>query len=68
MEGTSMGMSDTKHKVFISFYHEDDEKYRKKFEKLFGDLFIIGEFDLGKNRQRRFVFNTQVMCCLLWIT
>jgi len=29
-----------KHKVFISYYHKDDEYYRNKFEDLFGDLFI----------------------------
>lgn len=29
-----------KHKVFISFYHKDDEKYRDEFEELFGHLFI----------------------------
>lgn len=29
-----------KHKVFISYYHKDDEYYREKFEELFGDLFI----------------------------
>jgi hypothetical protein len=30
----------TKHKVFLSFYHKDDEAYRDEFEKLFGKLFI----------------------------
>ena len=30
----------TKHKVFISYYHKDDEVYRDKFEELFGHLFI----------------------------
>lgn len=29
-----------KHKLFISYYHKDDEYYRNKFEELFGDLFI----------------------------
>lgn len=29
-----------KHKVFISFYHHDDEYYKKKFESLFKDLII----------------------------
>jgi len=29
-----------KHKVFLCYYHKDDEYYRKKFEELFGDLFI----------------------------
>ncbi|MDO5819635.1 MAG: TIR domain-containing protein [Methanobrevibacter sp.] len=30
----------TKHKVFISYYHKDDEEYKNKFEDLFGDIFI----------------------------
>lgn len=30
----------TKHKVFISYYHKDDEYYRNRFEDLFGDIFI----------------------------
>jgi hypothetical protein len=32
--------TDTKHKVFISYYHEDDQYYKNKFEELFGHLFI----------------------------
>jgi hypothetical protein len=36
-----MVMADlTKHKVFVSYYHKDDESYRKKFEEYFGHLFI----------------------------
>lgn len=30
----------TRHRVFISFYHKDDERYRAKFERDFGHLFI----------------------------
>ncbi len=30
----------TQHKVFISYYHNNDETYRNKFESLFGHLFI----------------------------
>ena len=37
----------TKHKLFISYYHKDDEFYRSKFEKLFGDLFINKSVKLG---------------------
>lgn len=37
----------TKHKLFISYYHNDDEKYRNKFEDLFGDLFINKSVNLG---------------------
>ncbi|MHA1428593.1 MAG: TIR domain-containing protein [Candidatus Helarchaeota archaeon] len=29
-----------KHRVFISYYHHDDEYYRNRFEDLFGHLFI----------------------------
>ena len=29
-----------KHKVFVSYYHNDDQRYRDAFEKHFGSLFI----------------------------
>jgi len=32
--------NNSKHKVFISYYHKDDERYRNEFERLFGHLFI----------------------------
>jgi MTH538 TIR-like domain (DUF1863) len=32
--------SSTKHRVFLSYYHYDDNYYRRKFEELFGHLFI----------------------------
>ncbi len=32
--------NNSKHKVFISYYHKDDELYRNEFERLFGHLFI----------------------------
>lgn len=31
---------DEKHKVFVSYYHKANQKYRDKFEELFGDIFI----------------------------
>jgi len=31
---------ETRHKVFISYYHKDNEYYRNRFEELFGHLFI----------------------------
>lgn len=39
-----------KHKVFISFYHHDDEPYKEEIERLFGDRMIgksvqDGEYD-----------------------
>ena len=33
-------MAEVRHKVFISYYHKDDEKWREKFEELFGETFI----------------------------
>ena len=37
----------TKHRLFISYYHED-EYYRNKFEKNFGDLFINTSVKYGE--------------------
>ncbi len=41
---------DTRHRVFISYHHANDEEYKKEFEKRFGDIFINesvqdGEYD-----------------------
>lgn len=33
-------MSEIRHKVFISYYHNDDNYYRKRFEELFKYLFV----------------------------
>jgi len=38
---------DEKHKVFISYYHKDDQDYRDKFEELFGHLFISKSVEEG---------------------
>lgn len=40
MYGAVNKSDDEKHRVFISFYHKDDEKYRDEFEERFGHLFI----------------------------
>lgn len=37
----------SKHKIFISYYHYDDEFYRKEFEKLFGHLLINKSVEPG---------------------
>lgn len=31
---------DTRHKVFLSYYHKDDQQYRNRFDELFSHLFI----------------------------
>ena len=38
---------DTQHKVFISYYHKDDQYYRNRFEELFGHLFISKSVEPG---------------------
>jgi len=38
---------DTRHKVFISYYHKDDQYYRNSFEELFGHLFINKSVEPG---------------------
>jgi hypothetical protein len=35
------------HKVFVSYYHHDDEKWRRKWDILFGDLFINKSVEPG---------------------
>ena len=37
----------SKRKVFLSYYHHDDEYYRKRFEQLFGHLFINKSVQAG---------------------
>lgn len=34
------GLLPVKRKVFISYYHDEDQYYRDEFERLFGDMFI----------------------------
>jgi len=38
---------DTRHKVFLSYYHKDDQYYRNHFEKLFGHLFLSKSVEPG---------------------
>ena len=35
-----LNSADSRHKVFISYYHKDDQYYRDEFERRFGHLFI----------------------------
>jgi len=49
---------DEKHKVFISFYHKDDQYYRDKFEELFGHLFInksVEEGDIDSDNSDEYI-------------
>lgn len=47
-----------RHKVFISFYHYDDQSYRDKFEKLFGHLFInksVNDGDIDTDNSTEYI-------------
>lgn len=46
METTFLSKNSEKHKVFVSFHHED-EIYRREFDKLFGDHFISVSVETG---------------------
>jgi len=37
----------TKHKVFVCFHHENDEEYRKKFERMFSNIYVSKSVDIG---------------------
>ncbi len=37
----------TKRKTFVSYYHQDDQDYRTKFENLFGDLVVSKSVEDG---------------------
>jgi len=38
---------DTRYKVFVSYYHDDDQYYRNRFQQLFGHLFISKSVERG---------------------
>lgn len=48
------GSFNTRHKVFISYYHEDDQKYKDNFEKLFKDIFINKSVQDGTGTLERY--------------
>ena len=39
--------TETKHKVFVSYYHTDDQAYRNIFEQKLGHLFISNSVNPG---------------------
>ena len=47
-----------KHKVFISYYHKGNQKYRDEFERLFGHLFInksVEEGDIDSDNSDEYI-------------
>jgi hypothetical protein len=58
---------ETKHSVFISYYHNKDEYWRQYFEQIFGNLFInksikIGDIDKKLNAQivREYIYTNYI--------
>jgi hypothetical protein len=39
-EAYEKASEEQKHKVFVSYYHNDDEKWRNKFDSLFEDIIV----------------------------
>jgi hypothetical protein len=71
--------ANTRHKVFISYYHYNDECYRNEFEKLFGHLFVnksvqIGDIDTDNSTeyvkrliQTNYITDTSVLVVLVGV-
>lgn len=38
--GKELPLNSVNHKTFVSYYHNDDQAYKEKFENIFGDLII----------------------------
>ncbi len=36
-----------RHKVFVSYHHQTDEVYRKKFERMFSNIYVSKSVDIG---------------------
>src|SRR6266581_1471687 len=41
-------IQETRHRVFVSYYHKDDQRYRDALEKNFGSLFISKSVQPGE--------------------
>ena len=67
----------TKHKVFLSFYHKDDESYKNIFETAFGHTFItksVQEGDIDSDNsdeyikrliQQNYISNSSILVVLV---
>jgi hypothetical protein len=45
--GWYQNSKDSKHKVFVSYYHAEDQYYRDEFDKRFNHLFISKSVEPG---------------------
>ena len=51
-------MSRVQHKVFVSFYHDDDDKYRYKWDKLTAHLFVnksVGKGEIDSDNSEEYI-------------
>ena len=40
-------MSEEKHKVFVSYHHNNDQGYREQFERIFGNIIVSRSVEIG---------------------
>ena len=38
----------TRHKVFVSYHHENDQNYRNLFERMFGSVYVSKSVEIGE--------------------
>lgn len=75
--GSKLPENITKRKVFVSYYHRDDQVYRKRFENLFGDLVVsksVNDGDIDSDNspgyikeliQKEYLLDTTVLIILI---
>ncbi len=47
-----------KHKVFVSYYHKEDQKYKEEFEKLFSDILVsksVNDGDINSDNSDEYI-------------
>ena len=40
-------MSEARHKVFVSYHHNNDQRYREQFERIFANVIVSRSVDIG---------------------
>jgi len=45
--GKQLPLNSTMHKTFVSYYHDDDQEYKERFERLFDDLIVSKSVEKG---------------------
>jgi hypothetical protein len=75
--GSKLPKNIAKRKVFVSYYHHDDQDYRERFENLFGDLVVsksVNDGDIDSDNsagyikeliQKEYLLDTTVLIVLI---